>query len=110
MNDDQSCHVEPVVKPLDQAALEQSLTAVLAVSGMGCPRCAMRVRNSILQLDGVVLVDVILERGLAGVAYDPGKVTTGDLTQAVAAAGNDGHHVYRAEFVQNIPSAQAWQV
>jgi copper chaperone CopZ len=110
MSDEQNCHVDPVVKALDRAALDKSLTAVLAIDGMGCPRCAIRVRNGLLRLEGVVLVDVLLERGVAGVAYDPERVTPQALTEAVAAAGNDSHHVYRAEFIQNIPTAQAWNL
>ena len=47
---------------------------VLAVWGMGCPRCAMRVHNGLLGVDGILLVEVILERGMAGVAYDPAQV------------------------------------
>jgi copper chaperone CopZ len=109
MSDEQNCHVEPVDKPLDQDALNKSLTAVLAVDGW-LPALRMRVRNGLLRLEGIVLVDVLLERGVAGVAYDPERVTTQALTEAVAAAGNDSHHVYRAEFIQNIPTAQAWNL
>lgn len=110
MSNDPNCHVEPVVKPIDQQALNSSITAVLAVQGMGCPRCAMRVRNGLLRLEGVILVDVVLEQGIAGVAYDPECITLKDLTAAVAASGDGSHHVYSAEFIQNVPTATAWNV
>lgn len=42
---DQNCHVDPMVKPVNQAALENAEAVYLAVQGMGCPRCAMRVQK-----------------------------------------------------------------
>jgi copper chaperone CopZ len=101
------CHVEEVVKRLDQEALSDAMTAYLAVWGMGCPRCALRVRNSLLGLDGVLLAIVVLERCMAVVAYDPHRVDTDKLLQAVSAAGNDGCHNYQAKMVALIPATVA---
>jgi copper chaperone CopZ len=110
MSDDRGCHVDPVIKAIDQDALARSLTAILAVSGMGCPTCAMRVRNGLLGTDGVVVADVVLEQGIAGVAYDPAIVSPSDLLSVVAHAGDDSHHVYSAQFIQNMPSSSAWNL
>jgi copper chaperone CopZ len=107
MHQTDHCHVEPVQKPLDPHALESADVAYLAVSGMGCPRCAMRVNNSLLNLDGVLLSEVILENGLAAVAYDRGRVTPADLVQAVSEAGNDGHHHYAARVFLQVSAREA---
>lgn len=95
-----NCHVDPIEKPLDREALDTAMIAYLAVWGMGCPRCAMRVRNGLLNQDGVLMADVYLERGIAKAAYDPQQITTDDLVLAVASAGNDGRHHYQAKFIK----------
>ncbi len=94
--DHQNCEVEPFEKPVKEEALSQAATAYLAVQGMGCPRCALRVRNGLLKLDGVFLAEVALERGTALVTYDPQRLGSAELLQAVSAAGDDGRHFYRA--------------
>ena len=101
------CHVEPFEKPLDQNALEVADVVYLAVSGMGCPRCAMRVKNSLLRLNGVLLSEVSLENGIAAVAYDPARVTPSDLAQAVSDAGNDGRHQYEARVFAQVSAREA---
>lgn len=110
MNQQDECHVEEVVKPLDRDELADALMAYLAVWGMGCPRCALRVRNSLLRLDGVLLAVVDLEQCLAGVAYDPQRIDLDHLLQAVSAAGNDGRHNYEARLVAQIPAAKVLQL
>lgn len=107
MNEHENCHVELVEKPLDRTALATAIVAYLAIGGMGCPRCAMRVRNGLLSLDGVLLADVFLEDGMATVAYDPEQVFPNDLVRAVAAAGNDGRHSYQAQVMGLLPAAEA---
>jgi copper chaperone CopZ len=109
MSGHKNCHVEPLEKPVDYEALATAMVAYLAVAGMGCPRCAMRVRNGLLGLDKVFLTDVFLEKGLAAVVYDPEYITPDDLMIAVTAAGNDGRHHYRAKVVGEVPAAQVLQ-
>lgn len=109
MNERDNCHVKPLEKPLDQVALATAEAAYLAVQGMGCSRCAMRVRNGLLSLEDVLVVEVLLEQGIAIVAYNPERVTTDNLVKAVAAAGSDGRHHYRARVVGQVPAAQALQ-
>ncbi len=104
---DHNCHVELVEKPVDEAALETAQAAYLAVSGMGCPNCAARVHNSLVQLDGVLLAEVQLEMQVAAVAYQPEKVKPEDLVAAVAQAGNDGRHHYAAEVIRVLPARDA---
>lgn len=71
----------------------------LLVSGMGCPTCALRVRNGLLGLDGVLDAQVNLGRGLAQVLYDPARLQVEQLPQAVAAAGRESHHHYSAQLL-----------
>ncbi|MFQ5344022.1 MAG: heavy-metal-associated domain-containing protein [Anaerolineae bacterium] len=109
------CHVEPLDKPLDESKLATAMAAYLAVGGMGCPRCAQRVRNGLLGLEGVLLADVFLEQGLAAAAYDPQQLSPDDLVGAVAGAGNpsissghsDGRHHYWAELLAVMPATEA---
>ena len=106
MSEHENCHVEPMEKPLDYAALSTATVASMVVKGMGCPRCATRVRNGLLSLNGVLLADIFLTAGMAAAAYDPKCVTPDDLVMAVAGAGDDGRHQYRAEVVDQVPAVQ----
>ncbi|NOZ71394.1 MAG: heavy-metal-associated domain-containing protein [Chloroflexi bacterium] len=105
--ENENCHVDPLEKPLEKEDLATAMAAYLHVSGMGCPSCAMRVRNGLLTLEGVLLADVFLERGVAAAAYDPQRVEPSDLVQAVAGSGNDGRHHYQAEVVSVVPATEA---
>jgi copper chaperone CopZ len=107
MNEQDNCYVEPLEKHLDEEPLSKATVAYLAVGGMGCPSCAMRVRNGLLGLDGVLLVEVQLERGIAAAAFDQNKINSNDLLRAVASAGNDGRHNYSAQLIQQIPAEVA---
>ena len=72
-------------------------SALLVVEGMGCPNCAARVRNSLLSLKGVVEAQIALEMGVAEVTFNSELVTLPALLDAVARAGGDGRHTYRAQ-------------
>lgn len=108
MSDHAECHVEPIEKPLDKAALRTAEATFLGVSGMGCPRCALRVRNGLLLQDGVLFADVYLQNGVVIVAYDPEQATPTSLITAVANAGNDGRHHYQAVVLQTMPAVEAF--
>lgn len=94
-----NCHVDPVEKVVDPAALDRAETAVLEVIGMGCQTCATRVRNSLLSRPGVMQAQIDLHAGLALVQYDAGQIEPQDLLQAVAVAGGDSHHAYMASLL-----------
>ena len=108
MSEHENCHVDPVEKSVDKTALQTADAAFLGVSGMGCPRCATRVRNGLVMQKGVIYVDVYLENGVAAVAYDPAEVTTDDLITAVAHSGNDGRHHYQAQILQTMTAREAF--
>jgi len=97
MEHDSNCHVELIHKPFDETDLSEVSKTSLMVYGMGCHNCAIRVRNAILQLDGVNWVDVDLETGRTQVAYDATKISPDQFIPAVAAADPQGHHHYQAE-------------
>lgn len=92
----ETCHVEPIHKMV--TVEEQQATALirLGVQGMGCPNCAARVRNGLLALNGVTEAEVDHLTSLAAVEFNPNLVAVSALIQAVAQAGNDGRHRYRA--------------
>ncbi|MEX2161560.1 MAG: heavy-metal-associated domain-containing protein [Anaerolineales bacterium] len=96
MEHDSNCHVDPFHKSFDEKDLSLLSKAGLLISGMGCPNCAIRVRNAILQLDGVNWVDVDLPTGKAQVAYDATKISPEKFIPAVATADPQGRHHYQA--------------
>lgn len=91
------CHVDTIEKTASVDDVNDSRIARLAVQGMGCVNCGTCVRNGLLTLEGVVSADVDWQSGLALVDYVPAKTTIDALVRAVAAAGNDGRHNYRAQ-------------
>ena len=96
----ENCYVETIQKsPATADQLQNAEPATLAVSGMGCENCATRVKNSLLSLEGVYGVDVYLNMALVEVIYDRNTVLPSALTDAVARAGNDGRHQYRADLI-----------
>lgn len=92
----EECHVEPMRKVPSAIELQEKSTVLLSIQGMGCPNCAMRVRNSLLSVYGVVTAEVTLEQGTARIIFHPGLTDIAALRRAVERAGGDGHHEYRA--------------
>lgn len=93
---DEGCHVDAMHKAPSVEERRASTRAQLTVEGMGCSNCVNRVRNRLLQVYGVQSVDVDLESGHADVVFNPGLASVADLLHAVALAGGDGRHEYRA--------------
>lgn len=91
------CHVDAAVRIVSESEKRRARTVHLAVAGMGCINCANRVRNALLEVEGVVDVDVDCRGGLTTVwcRRDAGP-KTGDLTAAVAECGRRSHHRYLA--------------
>lgn len=94
------CHVVPVVKTANRDQLARARVALLLVRGMGCPTCALRVRNGLLQMDGVVAADVALSSALAKVWYDPGVVQPDVFASGLPASTEDGRHHYSAQVLE----------
>ncbi len=96
---DENCHVEPGIQETKADEFENAETILLAVSGMGCINCANRIRNSLLSVNGVIFAYVDPTAGMAQVAFNPEQAGSGDLIDAVARAGGDGHHEYGASLL-----------
>ncbi|MDF1499740.1 MAG: heavy metal-associated domain-containing protein [Anaerolineales bacterium] len=94
-----NCHVETMNKQITPEERENLTGATLEIMGMGCGNCANRVRNSLLQLHGVVAAQVDHISGLGLVQFNPTMVSPRQLTQAVSAAGGDGKHEYAARLL-----------
>ena len=92
----EQCHVEAIEKTATAEELATSATAYLAIFGMGCPRCALRVRNSLLKIYGVSDADVDHIAGMGKVVFAPNLTTISDIIDAVSQAGGDGRHEYWA--------------
>ncbi len=91
-----NCHVEEVKKQVSEEALQNASVVWLAITGMGCENCSRRVSNGLLAMEGVLRVDVELERHVAKVVFDPHKVKPEDLPAAVAESGRASSHNYFA--------------
>lgn len=99
MSDMNDCHVEAINKESSSEERASVTDAWLTIRGMRCPNCAIRVRNSLLRLKGMVTVEVDHLSGFAFVRFNPTMVSHDQLTLAVAAAGGDGQHEYVARLL-----------
>ncbi len=95
------CHVSPIEKSVDPAALARASEVVLLVRGMGCPTCALRVRNALLRVRGVLSAFVVLREGSATVYVDPALASASQLLAAVSQAGVESGHNYIAAVVDD---------
>ena len=96
-----NCHVDLYQKEVRAEDLEKAQVAFLSVTGMGCPRCALRVQNALNRLAGVYDAVVSLQLQTAEVYFDPQKVRSEDMVRAVSSAGDEQKHRYRAQVIQN---------
>ena len=63
------------------------MVATLKVQGMSCDHCVMHVTQALEGLDGVKEANVSLDKGVAVVEYDDGKVDLVAMKEAVAETG-----------------------
>lgn len=61
----------------------------IKIDGMSCGHCVAAVRSELEKLDGVKVEAV--QVGSATVSYDPSRVSTNQLADAVADAGYDAN-------------------
>lgn len=67
--------------------MTETVTVVVAVSGMHCASCGMLIDDAVEDLDGVRRSQTKLRRGQTTVVYDPGRCTTDDIIAAITEAG-----------------------
>ncbi len=82
-----------------------TVVAFLVVWGTGCSGSVTRVRNRLLDLDGVLTAEI--QQGIAAAFLDPRRVAVNDLKTAVMMPGDNDKHCYRAEVIDVMPLAQA---
>jgi copper chaperone CopZ len=91
------CHVEPIEGDAAAAELDEAVQHTLALSGLGCPNCANRVRNALLRTDGVLEAEIDLNAALGRVWCRPGSPPDEtELVKAVVGASRGTHHRYLA--------------
>lgn len=101
MSASDDCHVEPIERDsIDESALQAADRVYLAVTDMGCPNCAHRVRNALLAVPGVLDASVHLGAGQAAVACRDGSVGVDDLVGAVEDASQGTRHRYTADVLR----------
>lgn len=93
------CQVKPLRKAVSEQQLAQAETVYLLIRGMGCPTCALRVRNALLQVEGVVAADIHLDYGVARVSYEPQVVQPETVGRRLPELADDGRHHYTAQVI-----------
>src|SRR5436305_5533942 len=73
--------------------------AVLALEGMTCASCAMRIEKGLKKVPGVADAQVNLATEQASVTYDPARTDVSQMMQKVVAVG------YKATPVEQLPGA-----
>jgi mercuric transport protein len=77
-----------MAEPTTQALpAEATKVATIQVEGMTCGGCAMGVRTALKRLDGVARADVSYEEEKAVVTFDPDKVSTDRMLEAIREFG-----------------------
>jgi Cu+-exporting ATPase len=83
----------------------------LQVTGMTCASCVAHIEKALMGLAGVTNATVNLGLGLARVEFIPGVVTSGQMTQAIQAAGYDAKvQTSRAEAIDREREARQREV
>jgi copper chaperone CopZ len=94
------CDIKPFKKTSLLEEYQKTQMAILSISGLNCPNCAIRVRNALLKTYGVTTALIDHETGLGEIAFNPDIVQPGNLVSAIVQAGNDGMHQYSAQFLE----------
>lgn len=67
--------------------MESGYEATLKISGMHCSGCVDKVKQALMDIQGVHNVTVDLDENEATVTYEEDKAAIGDFEKAVIAAG-----------------------
>jgi P-type Cu2+ transporter len=94
-----TCFVQPVSRQITAEEYAQSRTLFLTIQGINCPNCATRVYNGLASLPGVTEAEVNQLSSQARVVFNPDLVSPSTLLDAVAQAGDGGHHNYQAVII-----------
>ncbi len=88
-------------RPVEEATVTQDQTGeesrtVLALEGMTCATCAMRIEKGLKKVPGVIDANVNLASEQANVIYDPGQTNIEQMVQKVEAVGYKATQLKRA--------------
>ena len=94
--------------PTDAESAGSNARAVfLSVWNMDCPHCDDWLRRGLLEIPGVLKVDIFRDRGVVIVLHNPELVSAGHLVQRVEEIGRRVHCYYGAEVIGESPARQA---
>ncbi len=79
-------------------------TDTFTVTGMHCASCSQIIRKKIGKLSGVESCEVNLATEKATIAYDPDKVTVGDMNQEIGKLGYRIDEQHQPEMEHQMPS------
>src|SRR5712691_6207048 len=68
-------------------AADTTSKTTLTIKGMTCGGCVAAVKLQLRKTDGVTAYDVSLEKGEAGVTYDPAKTEPKKIAESVSTTG-----------------------
>lgn len=88
-------------KPIGRPILLTAMTAFFDVTHMGCSKCTSWLQNGLLEHDGVLFVDVYLDKGIVMATYDPANVNPNELGQIIGTIGKQVCRYYHAELIGN---------
>ncbi len=77
----------PTLSAEDEQPATAEVTSIFKVTGMTCTNCEALIRSNVQALDGVSAASADHMAGTAEVTYDPAKVTTEQVIQAITNAG-----------------------
>lgn len=70
----------------------ENKTAEIALNTIQCGMCTDKIASGLGKLDGVVKVDVDLEKKIGKVVYKAGVINLGVIEKAIAAIGYDANN------------------
>jgi copper chaperone CopZ len=97
---DDPCEIKAVHKTITEEENRTTQVTYLAISGLNCPNCAIRVKNALINTFGVIDAIIDHSAGLGQVTYNPDLVERSSLTDIVSKAGGDGIHSYSAKILE----------
>ncbi|MDK2790128.1 MAG: copper chaperone [Methanothermococcus sp.] len=63
----------------------------LKISGMSCHMCVNTIKGLLSEVDGIIDVDINLEKGIGVIKYDENKITEDEILK------NEAFELYPAE-------------
>ncbi len=95
-----SCQITPVHKSITEEEKMNTQVTYLAISGLNCPNCALRVKNALMNEYGVIEALIDHADGMGEITFNPEIINRSDLVNIISKAGNDGTHSYSAIIIE----------